>query len=49
MGGGARIRFWHDIGCGEAALKNDFPSLFRIARDQEAAMLFYFFKQHNGT
>ncbi|KAF5467451.1 hypothetical protein F2P56_017276 [Juglans regia] len=32
------ILFWHDLWCGDSSLKLDFPSLFRIARDQNAAV-----------
>ncbi|KAG2705579.1 hypothetical protein I3760_05G061600 [Carya illinoinensis] len=35
---GSRIYFWHNIWCGESALKNVFPSLFQIARQQDATV-----------
>ncbi|KAG6679622.1 hypothetical protein I3842_13G001800 [Carya illinoinensis] len=33
VGSGMRIRFWHDIWYGDIALKNAFPSLYRIVSD----------------
>ncbi|KAF5463697.1 hypothetical protein F2P56_013842 [Juglans regia] len=35
---GKRILFWHDLWCGNTVLKLEFPALFRIARDQNAAV-----------
>lgn len=31
MGGGSKVRFWHDLRCGEQPLKFSFPELFIIA------------------
>ena len=36
VGDGTRIRFWHDVWCGDQPLKESFPGLFRIARNKEA-------------
>jgi hypothetical protein len=38
VGEGSKIRFWDDIWCGERALKEEFPSLFSIARFKEASI-----------
>ncbi|KAG6698035.1 hypothetical protein I3843_08G001900 [Carya illinoinensis] len=38
VGRGTQIRFWHDIWCGDVALKNDFPSIYRIASDQNSSV-----------
>ncbi|KAF5471044.1 hypothetical protein F2P56_011519 [Juglans regia] len=38
VGRGTRIRFWHDIWCGDVALENAFPSLYRIASDKKASV-----------
>ncbi|KAG2682775.1 hypothetical protein I3843_10G000300 [Carya illinoinensis] len=35
---GKRTLLWHDLWCGVSPLKQDFPSRFRIARDQNAAV-----------
>lgn len=35
---GKRIIFWHNLWCGDSALKCAFPSLFRMARDQAVAV-----------
>jgi hypothetical protein len=36
VGDGSRIRFWHDIWCGEQPLKEAFPDFFQIASNKEA-------------
>jgi len=36
MGDGSKISFWHDLWCGDTALKVAFPSLFGIARLKDA-------------
>jgi hypothetical protein len=36
VGDGIRIRFWHDVWCGDQPLKESFLVLFRIARNKEA-------------
>ncbi|KAG6718914.1 hypothetical protein I3842_04G177000 [Carya illinoinensis] len=38
VGKGTHIKFWRDILCGEEALKDSFPSVFRVACNQEASM-----------
>ncbi|XP_042974721.1 uncharacterized protein LOC122306358 [Carya illinoinensis] len=35
---GTQIKFWHNIWCGDIALKNDFPSLYRIASYQGSSV-----------
>jgi len=41
VGGGARIRFWHDVWCEEAALKSSFLELYSITCDKEALVSDY--------
>jgi hypothetical protein len=36
VGDGTRIRFWHDVWCGDQPLKESFLVLFHIARKKEA-------------
>jgi len=36
LGHRSRIRFWHDVWCGEMILKKAFPVLYGIARDKDA-------------
>jgi hypothetical protein len=36
LGHGSRIRFWHDVWCGEMTLKEAFPILYGIAHDKDA-------------
>ncbi|KAG7944491.1 hypothetical protein I3843_15G105600 [Carya illinoinensis] len=38
FGGGTHIKFWYDIWCDHVALKESFPSLFRVARDIDASV-----------
>ncbi|KAG7965378.1 hypothetical protein I3843_09G220400 [Carya illinoinensis] len=38
MGRGTQISFWHDIWCGDVALKSAFPSLYRIALDPDSSV-----------
>ncbi|XP_062162103.1 uncharacterized protein LOC133869164 [Alnus glutinosa] len=38
MGDGERIRFWHDLWCGDSVLKEVFPDLFGIARVKDASV-----------
>jgi exonuclease III len=36
VGDGSRIRFWHDIWCGDSPLRHQFPILFHLARAPES-------------
>jgi hypothetical protein len=38
MGDGSRISFWHDLWHGDTTLKVAFPTLFGIARAQDASV-----------
>jgi hypothetical protein len=38
VGDGSRINFWYDLWCGDTALKVAFPTLFGIARAQNASV-----------
>ncbi|KAG2684632.1 hypothetical protein I3760_10G084800 [Carya illinoinensis] len=40
-GRGTRVRIWVDVWCGDVALKETFPSLFRIALHKEASVADY--------
>jgi hypothetical protein len=42
VGDDSKIRFWHDVWCGDQALKIAFPKLFNIARFKEDAMADHF-------
>jgi hypothetical protein len=35
---GSKVRFWHDLWCGDIALKNVFPDLFNIACAKDASI-----------
>jgi hypothetical protein len=37
----SNIRFWHDLWCGDRALKEYFPILYSIAHVQDASMADY--------
>jgi hypothetical protein len=36
VGDGSKVRFWHDLWCGDMALKDVFPVLFGIAHTKDA-------------
>jgi hypothetical protein len=36
VGVGSKVRFWHDIWCGDRHLRHVFPTLFTIARQIDA-------------
>uniref|UniRef100_A0A2N9GB44 Integrase catalytic domain-containing protein n=1 Tax=Fagus sylvatica TaxID=28930 RepID=A0A2N9GB44_FAGSY len=38
VGDGSRLRFWHDVWCGDLPLRSQFPSLFQLARAPEASV-----------
>jgi hypothetical protein len=38
VGDGSKIIFWHDLWCGDTALKVAFPTLFGIARVKDATV-----------
>ena len=38
LGKGSCIKFWEDIWCGNKALKDAFPAVFRVAHNQEASI-----------
>jgi hypothetical protein len=35
VGDGLRIRFWHNIWCGDSARKSSFPKFYSLARNKE--------------
>jgi hypothetical protein len=39
VGDGTRIRFWHDLWCGDMVLKYAFPILFGSARSKDASIV----------
>ena len=41
VGDGARIRLWHEIRCGNYALKELYPYLNSIAVDKHTSLLFF--------
>ncbi|KAG6723353.1 hypothetical protein I3842_03G204200 [Carya illinoinensis] len=47
VGTGSNISFWHDVCCGDLALKLAFPSLFRIAKCKGAAVADSFLFSNN--
>jgi hypothetical protein len=49
VGEGLKIRFWDDIWCGERALKEEYPGLFRIARLKEASVADNMERSSNST
>ena len=34
IGDGSRVKFWHDLWCGETSLAISYPELFRVCRDK---------------
>ena len=38
VGNGEKVRFWHDIWCGDRSLRMVYPGLFSIAGDRDASM-----------
>lgn len=36
VGDGSRVRFWHDKWCGEQSLQATFPTIFELARANDA-------------
>jgi hypothetical protein len=36
VGDGSKVKFWHDLWCGDRALKDAYPVLFGIARAKDA-------------
>jgi hypothetical protein len=48
VGEGSKIRFWHDLWCGDHPLKASFPELFSISCYKEA-MVAYHVQFSNGN
>jgi hypothetical protein len=48
-GNGSRIRFWYDVWCGEVALQERYPDLFRLARNKEALVTHYMQVRNDST
>ncbi|XP_028104744.1 uncharacterized protein LOC114303793 [Camellia sinensis] len=42
VGGGNRIKFWHDKWCGNTCLKNEFPLIFNLSTDKDGSLHQYF-------
>ena len=38
LGNGSKIRFWHDVWCGQMSFRDKFPELFALATYQEASV-----------
>lgn len=38
MGDGSRIRFWHDLQCGDCFFKEFFPYVYSVAHVKDASM-----------
>jgi hypothetical protein len=38
VGDSSKIKFWHDVWCGDQAFKSGFPELFSITRLKEVAI-----------
>jgi hypothetical protein len=38
VGDGSKVKFWHDLRCGDTVLKDAFPVLFGIARVKDALL-----------
>ena len=38
MGDGTRVKFWHDVWCGDYPLKEAFPEFYCINRSMEASL-----------
>jgi hypothetical protein len=36
MGDGSKVRFWHDLWCGDMTFKDAFPVLFGVANAEDA-------------
>ena len=48
VGDGSQTQFWYDSWCGEAPLKEAFPSLFECAADREAVVASVLSCQNGG-
>jgi hypothetical protein len=50
VGNGKRIRFWHDVWCGDPSLKDEFPKFYLIAAEKDASVQsLYMYKGDNRT
>lgn len=38
VGNGVKVKFWHDLWCGDRALKDVFPQVYGLARRKEASI-----------
>lgn len=41
LGHGARLKFWSELWCGTTVVKEAFPSIFRLANENEASVTIF--------
>lgn len=48
VGNGRRVKFWKNVWCGGANLRDSFPSIYHMATDRNATV-FYYLQYHDGV